>query len=800
MKDGSGAHAWTTLPRVRFHDLWDDLPLMTIVVALPGWGATEWMRQCRDRRTVADARWVDTRAALDAVLASSGALPPEVYVDDVLTGRDDDAWQALAAVAAQGVRVVATSPDLPPAAIGADVGTRVLVEGDLALDEDEIGRIVEINRIAIGTDTRAQLATALRGCPLLVRAQVERLRRRRADSVWASLAFALERPLLDPLAAGPSEGGAPGAFAAMLRAGFSLRRFSVDLVGSGEAADARDFARLEAYPIGDVDADDETGAAEFVWSDAAWSALDDLLPGPRRRAGLAEGAERLRERGRIVARLFPLIALGRFDDADALVFDGLRRFLLFTDGPTQDALLAAAPDCIAQPSLQLLASELRLRVHGANAQSVDAAARSLEAFRGTPADPPMLRFRLHARSAMAAALAGRREAAVRHLDAIRDIVDPASDSRVRRLAAEDRGAADIVAADLFPAFWAAVQTDRHEHALVFAAVMKECGDPSSIVTRIDRLTAMTEEDFAGLRSLSPDAARPEELEYSHAAALVLLEEGEDAEAVERTHPLASRTRHAPTRSAADALLVLARGIAAPGTPGAAVVEATLARSAGFWDDGEPSTFIAFAATVATLSAGETPAWRPRARDWFTAVARALEHLSASRPGDAVAALDDVGRSTLPRLAWVQDLLTATALLRLDLVGAAETRLTTAWTRVPAPRLVRFAARFVSADDFSLLRAASARIGGPLRAAFDAAAPDRRPLGTAVAIALTPAERDLLALLRRGAANGEIAAARGTTMNTVRTQLRTLYRKIGVADRTGAAAFADRVLGDRDAGR
>ncbi len=790
MSSRSPSPAWTPLERSRFHEVWDALPALTILAALPGWGATEWMHQCRAHRG-ADARWVQDSATLARMLADPSAPPADVYVDDVPLEPEDPRWGLLAAAAARGAHIVVSAADPPAEDLLAGIPSRVLTEADLAFDPDEVDELIARNRLAIGPDTRGHLVTDLRGCPLLVRTQIERLRTRRAHSVWAGLAFALERPLLEHLRLG--EGAPRGGFGMLLRRGTAFRRFSKELVSAPGDVAAQQFARLEAYPLGSMDADDETGAREFVWSSAAWSALDDLIPPRRRRAELAAGAERLRDEGRAVQLLFPLLALRRFAEADAVVFQDFRRFLLFTDGPTQDALLTAAPDCGDRPSLQLLASELRLRVHGANRQSVTAAARCLDAFRSLPPDSALMRFRLQCRAAMAATLAGQRSAAVRQLEQIAAAIDPAADSVIRREAAADRAVADTLAADLFLAFWSSVQVDRHAFALAFVEAMQEWGDPSSIVTRIDRLTAMTEQDFAGLRSLDPDGARPDDLEYSHAAALVLLEEGMDAEAVERTHPLASRARPAPTRSAADALLILARALAAPGALGAAIVDTTVQRSAAFWDDGEPSTFIAFAATVARLGSDTTGTRRARTRDWFTGVARALDELAASRPAEAAVALEQAGPTSLPRLAWIHDLLTATTYLRMERDDAADARLSAAWGRVPAPRLVRFAARFVSVDDFLLLRAAADRLGGRLASALASADDDLRPVGRAPRITLTPAERELLALLRQGASNGDLAAIRGTTMNTVRSQLRTLYRKIGATDRAAATAYAEMLL-------
>jgi DNA-binding NarL/FixJ family response regulator len=54
--------------------------------------------------------------------------------------------------------------------------------------------------------------------------------------------------------------------------------------------------------------------------------------------------------------------------------------------------------------------------------------------------------------------------------------------------------------------------------------------------------------------------------------------------------------------------------------------------------------------------------------------------------------------------------------------------------------------------------------------------------------LTRAERAVVALLMTGCANREIAAARGSTESTVKHQLVSVYRKLGVASRTRLIAL------------
>ncbi|MEZ4220611.1 MAG: helix-turn-helix transcriptional regulator [Polyangiaceae bacterium] len=48
--------------------------------------------------------------------------------------------------------------------------------------------------------------------------------------------------------------------------------------------------------------------------------------------------------------------------------------------------------------------------------------------------------------------------------------------------------------------------------------------------------------------------------------------------------------------------------------------------------------------------------------------------------------------------------------------------------------------------------------------------------------LTPAEREVVALVCRGCSNKEIASQRGTSVNTVGNQLAAVYGKLGVASR------------------
>jgi DNA-binding CsgD family transcriptional regulator len=57
--------------------------------------------------------------------------------------------------------------------------------------------------------------------------------------------------------------------------------------------------------------------------------------------------------------------------------------------------------------------------------------------------------------------------------------------------------------------------------------------------------------------------------------------------------------------------------------------------------------------------------------------------------------------------------------------------------------------------------------------------------------LTPAEREVVALVCRGCGNKEIAALRGTSVNTVGNQLSSVFHKLGVASRFELVELATR---------
>ncbi|HMJ37017.1 MAG TPA: response regulator transcription factor [Baekduia sp.] len=83
------------------------------------------------------------------------------------------------------------------------------------------------------------------------------------------------------------------------------------------------------------------------------------------------------------------------------------------------------------------------------------------------------------------------------------------------------------------------------------------------------------------------------------------------------------------------------------------------------------------------------------------------------------------------------------------------------------------------------------VAARLVAAVVGGAADPRPPEHTLADALTPREREVLALLARGLANKRIARELGVSEKTVKAHVGHLLAKLGVADRTQAALYAVR---------
>ncbi|MFG2294425.1 LuxR C-terminal-related transcriptional regulator [Streptomyces sp. NPDC048603] len=169
-----------------------------------------------------------------------------------------------------------------------------------------------------------------------------------------------------------------------------------------------------------------------------------------------------------------------------------------------------------------------------------------------------------------------------------------------------------------------------------------------------------------------------------------------------------------------------------------------------------------------------------------AVALARAHLAAGRPGLALPLIrdaEDAAETTTPDRVRLALLRSHHALLAGD-EGTARDRLVEALDTARPERLVR---PFTEAGPW--VRHLAGGLDGRREACnwLDAAPPDRA--GPAVVEALSPREREVLAKVARMMSTEEIAAELQLSVNTVKTHLRGIYRKLCVSRRRDAVERA-----------
>ncbi|GAA1843689.1 LuxR C-terminal-related transcriptional regulator [Microbacterium koreense] len=801
---------WHTIVRERFEDIWSELPALTVLTATPGWGKTTWMRQCRDalRRTdpQCETVWVSTRRGLERLLDRPVAGAAVVFVDDVLLTEGDQLWSRVATAAHDERRFVVSAIDHPAKEIVDAVPClHVIDERDLAFDDVELDELVVRNDVPPAPELVHALSAAARGCPLLARMLIEHARRatlsRRAIEARIPVVEALADWVNDHTAGETREQSTSFAF---LREAAAFRRFTSQMLvtargGSGRTHAQRMFARLRASPLGDIEVDPLTGKERFVWSPAMWRRFDEDFTPEMRREQLRSGQRYASAHEGTGLRMFYALELQDYRAAETLAFRDFRYYQRYGLPEVQDALLELPLEDVARyPFLLELACDIRLRRRGPGA----AAARGLRDFLAvarTPADATALtRLRYVVRRAHASVTLGDRATTIATLERLRSLLDADVDGggELRVEAERDADVAVAAAGELALAFWSTTQVDDHALALRVVQAGVEFSRGSELAFDNEDALA-TESDFAGLRSLDPDGVLdPANQVNTQSLSFFALESGHDGDALDALRALSDVPRNTVLRSAGDGFTLMVRALASPTGVDLSAVDRMVRLNQDFWADGQPSTFTAFGATCAYLAGGRRQAaedlWQSiAADDWFARTSRGLVALAAGDARAAVSACADaVTASTMPRLRTLADVLLATALARVGQLEAAATRLNTLWQVHHAPRLVRFAARFVSDTDLHTL------IGLPnltrtLREALAACAGDSRPLHRASVPMFSAIELEVLALMREGLTNAEIAGRRFVSTNTVRTQVQGIFRKLAVNDRAGAVAAAQR---------
>ncbi|MDE0572699.1 LuxR C-terminal-related transcriptional regulator [Demequina sp. B12] len=804
-KHAMGTHSsWALLERATEVRSLRDLATITVIAALPSWGATTWMRQCQARiesHTGTKTWWFTNRRGIEETIADpASASAPVYFISKVELTDDDPLWEQLVALTQlpHRPRVVVRSLDLPPPLPVDDV--HVMTEADLALSAVEVTCLAQLNEIDAPATMYASLTGRYRGNPALVRRRLEMLRTAEGSSPWADPDVRLDLHLVTELATRfidvQPERRDSSTMMQLLRRASHLRRASAELL-TGAHHDRTtvhaNFERIRMLPLGTHEVDPETGQSVMEWHPEVWEAVQRYRSPDANLAALRDGLAATQANDHLGMQVYYLLALGQVGQAESLIWKNLRFFLLSPPAVIIQAITAVPWAQLRHfPAMLLIAGEYRSRQTLTPAVSEQFYLAALSQLAMRRPRSPFEKLQVVTRQVMAHMSLGQRSDTMRLLAEVEELLGDNSHPGLLSLAAKDATVAENLAAEMYIPFWAATQVDDNMQALLFTSVMRSHHNPNSRTAMADSQAALTHEVFLGY---APD--HRDDLGSSFTDALVVLEWGDDERALHLTEFLAERRKQAPSRSVAEAFVLMMHAVLTPDSMDRRLLQDSLQRSSHYWADGRPSAAILGATTMATLAVGDvvTALRLIRSRppqEWFTLTAEALVMLALDRAGEAMEAVEQVDSiCTAPRSRAIAGAIAAVAHLRMDSPAAAVQRLE-ATLRGTSAGLLRVGLRFVTAEDFDDLMNYLDQCSPELARVLSEAATDTRHWHRATLAPLTPVDRENLKALRNGATNTEIAQQRFVSINTVRTQIRLLLRKLKASDRMQAVAYAERL--------
>lgn len=800
----SGDLPWTLVPRRIMETGAAPLPPLVVVSATHGWGKTTWMRQYQDyvkQHTELETIWVKSRAQLQAALNGPHRDEPKaIFADLLVPTLDDPLWEQICDFAEDNPEsiVVASSIDRIPPDMASRSRAWEVWERTLAFSWEELEVLIEENAPGTAPQELAVLSERLRGHPYLVRRHLERVRSASGSGFWTNPDAPTERLLLKSFQAFGPLLQTESCYLKLLLEGAAFRRFDLSMLRAASELPpevrAEQFERLYMSPLGKFESDQLTGRDTFEWSVPAWRSLQQDFPTRSTPAVRLGAFQRTLESGSPTLALFYLLDLGRYADAEDYVDKNLRLFLFYTPEVVENRLFALTPEVLQEhPNLAILTGELLTRAGRSSALIRRVFQGALNGLKQWGGSDVRERYKALVRKAFCRVSLGDREGANRRLDNLLELLGTEKDpGPVLVAATADSAVAATLADELYLPFWTATQLDRHRDALLLASLMRAWLPSDSPTAVATALTAVTEEVFTGHPPVYPDLVPPG---VGHSDALLLLEEGRGREALALVRGIEGRRNTAPTRSAAEALALTIRALEEPETLTSRQVQEVVRRSSDFWADGLPSTFVAQAASLAYLALQRPDLSREvlarHARDdWFISAAKAIERLVAGRPGEAIEAMAGLHDSPeVPRATAIVDVLAIAAYASLGQDDAACLRLNALWMKSRAP-LIRYALRLVPKDLFHKIYGYQDKLHEGLAEILEESASDPHVLLSVHVPSLTKSETETLELLRSGRSYSEIAKARFVSVNTVRTQVRALYRKLQVQNREDAITKAE----------
>lgn len=421
-------------PRTRFNELWDNLPSLTVLAAFPGWGKSEWVRQCDSRlASVAprvERRWVKDRDKLESLLVGSGRDAETVYlVDDVLLGAADPAWARITEFARRnpGHRFVVVTNDIPALPADAAGDCVVLDERHLAFTEAELADLAKTVAPGMGAGL---FPPELRGCPYLVHRHSQRRGETGQQNAW--MARVPPEAQLFRLwdETWSQDHRQQSVLNGALQAARYLRRIARDTLPrlrSDEQVVTLQFPRLAALPIFTAETDVETGAPAYAWTPEAWGMLCPTHGAAERQQGFEEALEHVRDAERVVGQVYYLMRLRRPFDAEEIIASNFRRCLVATDESTAHELRQRINPSLF-PARALLI--MGLPSHRPTEKDRDDAGLAMDAIKRQRTTDFVAEFGRQALLTYAAIKAARRTEAVEHLLQLHELLPTIEEQRV----------------------------------------------------------------------------------------------------------------------------------------------------------------------------------------------------------------------------------------------------------------------------------------------------------------------------------------------------------------------------------
>ncbi len=800
------------LVRGRFAPIWRDLPQLTLLTAFHGWGRSVWLQQCLEYvdANVPGARVEQavTRTQFARLLGARDDAEQRILVADGLVNSvHDELWPKIAEHlrADPTLHVVITSIDVPPLDAFSDIEVLRLSSRQLAFTKSETEAYVELVA-GPGHGALAELVgDGSKGHPAIIARQLRNRLTRSLNGMWDASehppevhAFALTSRNTD--IAPPSD----SCLWRVLRIARELRSFSalqlqLHLQGRVDCScvdDTEAFEQFRHQPFFTRVLDFEFGEERIAWVPSVWRQVQYETTEVQRTSNNLRALETARRHGRLTDQLFYLLCLERVDEADRHVDDNYQQLMQVLDSATAALVSDLTVVPRRTPSLAILQAEVRIS-DGATPSDVrellEGAHAALLASSTSGLHEQMTRATMLAYSAT---FLGDRPRARRYLARIRDVVNGPLGRALQRAPREIRSQTSN---QLGLLVWAAMLNDEPELALKFGRDTLLYGSDADRSQAQRRDTLASIEDFFGLRAIgarSTPALSAGVL--GHAVPLRLIDEGQDAAAIAYlAAPMAVRVATAALVSM-DTMVLFVRGIAQPEALTSREVHESLERAGALWGAAAPSTMLAFAAFGAFANLGDresAAALVARLADQHDIFARIVRSLWSMWNGDFVAATVELTPETLgelPRIAVLGRVLLAVVALRTGPPQQAAQHLRAAWALVEAPPLLRFGLRHVPqavVDELSLL---GAELEPGLRDALEQARGDARHVRWQAPVQLTRSETEVLHLLVRGFKNTEIATHRHVSIDTVRSQLKSLYRKLEVTNRDEAIEASHRL--------